>query len=329
MPRWQHRGLIPATVDKALTVQRTMTTTKRFFDALGVATTALAALLIGAAAQAQSSSPAPLPTVRLSAHTRIENLPDTTLPVLNNAAIEAFLVEPLVVEQNELDAAPRIVATQEGRVLLSRGDRAYARGPAGAALIDDPARPQKIYRIFRTATPLLDPLTGAVLGYEAQYVGKASLVRGESGPGTADATSAASPATIDIVAAKEEIRVGDRLLPEPPQSMLNYAPHTPATQVDARIVSVYGSAVANAAQNQVVSLNRGSLDGLENGQVLAILKDGERLVDKTDAARSDMKLPNERNGLLMVFRTFPRVAYALVLNITDAARIGDRLVNPR
>ena len=62
---------------------------------------------------------------------------------------------------------------------------------------------------------------------------------------------------------------------------------------------------------------------------MAIVKDGARVVDKTDPSRPLMKLPDERNGLLMVFRTFDRVSYALILEITDGVRVGDRLVNPR
>ena len=85
----------------------------------------------------------------------------------------------------------------------------------------------------------------------------------------------------------------------------------------------------NAAQNQVVVINRGSRDGMERGIVLAILKDGERLVDKTDTAKPLMKLPDERNGLLMVFRAFERVSYALVLDISSGVKVGDRLANPR
>jgi hypothetical protein len=137
------------------------------------------------------------------------------------------------------------------------------------------------------------------------------------------------PATIDIIAAKEEMRVADRLLPEPPQQLQSYVPHAPAADMEARIVSVYGSAVVNAAQNQVVVINRGTRDALEVGHVMAIMKDGARLIDKTDEARTPLKLPDERNGLLMVFRTFEKLSYALVLDITDGVQVGDRLISPR
>jgi hypothetical protein len=275
----------------------------------------------------------PTDTVRLSPRTRYESLANDALPTLNSRYIEAFLAEPMIVDENGLNSAPRIVATQEGRVLLTRGDRAYARGPSDAPLIDEPTQKQKAYRVFRNGTPLKDPVTGEVLGYEAQYVGKALLARSESTQESKDKEGKPQidiiPATIDITAAKEEMRVGDRLLPEPEPQLLSYVPRAPSGKADGRIVSVYGSAVANAAQNQVVVVNLGTRDGIESGHVLAILKDGARLIDKTDPARSALKLPDERNGLLMVFRPFEKLSYALVLDITDGVKVGDRLTEPR
>ncbi len=280
-----------------------------------------------------ASAEGALDTVRLSPRIRSESLASDALPTLKSHLIEPFLTEPMIVDENGLKAAPRIVAAQEGRVLLTRGDRAYARGQGEAVLVDEPGQKQKAYRVFRNATPLKDPVTREVLGYEAQYVGKALLARGESSQPSTDRDGKPRtdvvPATIDIVAAKEEMRVGDRLLPEPAQLLQSYMPRAPQGPVDARIVSVYGSAVVHAGQNQVVVINRGSRDGIESGHVMAILKDGARLLDKTDPARPELKLPDERNGLLMVFRTFEKLSYALVLEITDGVKVGDRLVNPR
>ena len=283
--------------------------------------------------RAGTDAGADLPTVRLSPRTHMENLNVSALPTLKSHLIEPFLAEPMIVDELGLSAAARIVAAQDSRVLLTRGDRAYARGNAGFELQDDPAKQQKAFRVFRNATPLKDPVSGEVLGYEAQYVGKALLARSETTQSSVDADGKAQtdivPATIDIVVAKEEMRVGDRLLPEPPLQLQSYVPHAPTDPVEARIVSIYGSAVVNAAQNQVVSINRGSRDGIESGHVLAIMTDGARLLDKTDTKPTQLKLPDERNGLLMVFRTFEKVSYALVLDITQGVKVGDRLINPR
>jgi len=286
--------------------------------------------------QAAAGGP-PTDTIKVSPRTRSESLADAALPTLAPSLIEPFLAEPMIVDEATFAAAPRIVAAQEGRVLLSRGDRAYARGEyvggnaTGKRLSDATGEPQA-FRVFREAKALKDPGTQLVLGYEAQYVGKAELVRGESSAQVAGKNGQPQtdivPATIDIVSTKEEMRVGDRLMAEPARELRNYVPHAPASAISGQIVSVYGSAVAIAAENQVVVINRGAQHGLERGHVMAIIKDGERLQDKTDSARPQIKLPNERNGLMMVFRTFENLSYALVLQVTDGVKVGDRFVNP-
>ncbi len=284
----------------------------------------------------ENSASAPTSTLRVSPKTRATSLADAAIPTLASQAIEPFLAEPLIVDELTLATAPRIVATQEGRVLLSRGDRAYASGAyagsrAGKALSEQPGEPFN-FRVFRNATPLKDPTTQAILGYEAQYVGQAELVRGESTAQTPDQDGKLHtdkvPATIDIVGSKEEMRVGDRLIAEPPRQLRSYVPRAPSIPTTGQIVSVYGSAVVQASANQIVAINRGTRDGVEPGHVMAILKDGERLEDKTDSAKPQLKLPNERNGLLMVFRTFDRLSYALILQATDGVRVGDHFANP-
>lgn len=279
----------------------------------------------------------PTDTVKISPRTRSEALSDSAIPTLSASAIEPFLTEALIVDEVTFAVAPRIVATQEGRVLLSRGDRAYARGEySGGNASGMPLSTENgeslDYRVFRNATPLKDPTTQAILGYEAHYVGKAKLIRGESTMETEGKDGKAQlemvPATIDIVATKEEIRVGDRLIAEPPRELLSYAPHAPAVPISGQVVSVYGDSVTFASENQIVVINRGAEDGLDRGTVVAILKDGQRIADKTDSARPPMKLPNERNGLMIVFRTFDHLSYALVLQVTDAVRVGDRFTDP-
>lgn len=211
-----------------------------------------------------------LQTVRVSPRNRISGLPDTSIPTLPPGAIEPFLEEGIIVGENELALAPRIVAATDDRVMLSRGDRAYVRGRTGTPLVERDPRKIDAYRVFRSARVLKDPLTGNVLGYEAHYLGNAELVRSESvQPVRAkdgQDVPTVVPATIDIVRAKEEMRVGDRLLPEPGRQLTSYVPRAPAADIAGSIVSVYGDAVALAGQNQVVVINKGAADGLETGQ---------------------------------------------------------------
>ncbi len=275
-------------------------------------------------------------TVRVSPRTRYESLGDSAIPPVSLQAIESFLAEPMIVDEATFARAPRIVATQENRVLLTRGDRAYARALYGDGPQNEPLRivdGQSIdYRVFRNATPLRDPTTSEILGYEAQYVGKAQLVTSETQRPAADGNGKGPaeivPASLDIVAAKEEMRIGDRLLPEPERELSNFVPRAPDAPQSGQIVSVYGNAVRYAAQNQVVTINRGRAHGIERGHVLALQRESSLVTDTTDQTRPQLRLPGERNGLMMVFRTFDRVSYALVLQITDGVKVGDRFVNP-
>jgi hypothetical protein len=267
-----------------------------------------------------------IPTVHVSPRVRIEPLSDAgAIPTLQPNRIEPFLNEPLIVDEPQMMAAPRIVAVPENKVLITRGDRAYARGLAATPLMQRTAGRPDDYRVFRDARAIHDPDTNKVLGYEAAYLGKAQLVRSES-----KADGVVVPATIDVVFAREEIRVGDRLLPEPPRQFASYVPHAPAAPLRGTIVSVYGDAVSIVGQNQIVLIDKGLADGVDNGTVLAILKNGGSSVDRTQAGETaTIKLPDERNGLMMVFRPFQHLSYALILDINDAVQVGDRVANPR
>ena len=287
----------------------------------------------GGYARLRSGMPGQPEDVRISPRTRSDSLADTALPTLQPHLIEPFLVEPQVVDADTLEKAPRIVATVDDRVLMAAGDRVYARGDMTKPLEMAPGEP-RYFGIYRNAVALKDPVTGEILGYEAQFVGKGELVRGESLEDTPNAkggfTSEYVPATVDILSTREEVRANDRLLPTPARGFLSYVPRAPEQPVSARVVSIYGgSAFANAAQNQVVAINLGRQDGIESGHVLQLLTGGQRIKDSTDEAKSMIKLPSEKNGMAMVFRTFDRVSYALILSVRNQVRVGDTLVNPR
>lgn len=260
----------------------------------------------------------PVGDVKLSPQARSSPLDDGAIASIEFRLIEPFLNEAIIFQGNEIDAAPRIVAAQEGRVLLTRGDLAYVRGSLD---------PRASYRIFREARPLRDPGTGEVLGYEANYVGNVEFVReGESRTGAAGGSEIV-PATFRVNSVRQEANVGDRLAPTPPKDFSNYAPRAPEGEMSGQIVSIYGDALT-AGQNQIVALNRGEREGLQRGHVLALWRSGDRVVDKTDPKRPVMKLPDERHGLLFVFRTFERMSYALILQVQEPVRPGDRFTQP-
>ena len=257
-------------------------------------------------------------TVKLSPRIRSEALGGGAIASIPFNLIEPFLNEAIIFQGNELDAAPRIVAAQEGRVLLSRGENAYVRGELGS---------DRAFRIFREAKALKDPATGQILGYEAAYVGAAEYVRqGETRTG-ADGKPEIVPATFVITSTRQEANVGDRLSPVPAREFSNYAPHAPASALTGQIVSIYGDGLS-AGQNQIVALNRGAADGVERGHVLALWSAGSKMVDRTDPARPNLTLPDERHGLLFVFRVFDRMSYALILSVKDPVKAGDRFTQP-
>ncbi|MBC7955799.1 MAG: LysM peptidoglycan-binding domain-containing protein [Cytophagales bacterium] len=250
---------------------------------------------------------------RLSPRIRSSDLNRDGIPAIALHLIEPFLNEAVIFDENQLATAPRIVGAQEGRVLLSRGDLAYVRGDVGG---------NRNFRVFREPRPLKDPTTGEVLGYEAVYLGVAEYTRkGNSTQGEI------VPDTFTISSVRQEIRVGDKLSPVPPREFTNYVPRAPGKDIAGQIVSIYGDSLT-AGQNQIVALNRGSRDGMESGHVLALWRDGVRVIDKTDGGKTTIKLPDERHGNLFVFRVFNRMSYALILSVKEPVSPGDRFTQP-
>lgn len=254
-------------------------------------------------------------TVRLSPRVRSEDLSKQAIPSIPASVIEPFLSRPLVIEPDGLDRAPRIIAAQADRVYLGAGDVAYVSG------IDN-ARLDSIWQIYRRGDPLIDPDTQKTLGYEAVFLGDSRVVK------TGD------PATIHIFGSPQEIGKGDRLVAAGPITLNNYAPHAPAVSIKGRIIATRGGLRETGPQN-VVILNKGRSDGLELGHVLALLRLGRTNVERTPSRKwfgadnvVETKLPDERYGLVFVFRTFERVSYALVMSASRTVLIGDVVTTP-
>jgi hypothetical protein len=252
---------------------------------------------------------------KLQPRIREQSLTDSAIASVPMHLIGPFLNDAVVFETSQLEQSPRIVATQEGRVLLSRGETAYVRGDVSAA---------HTWQLFRKPKPLVDPETQEVLGFEARNVGIAELARaGRESDGTAEVV----PSSFTITQLREEANVGDRLAPLPAHDFDAFAPHPPAQPLRGQIIAVYGDGL-NAGQNQIVSINRGARDGMERGHVLALWRAGIRKVDSTSDDHAMMQLPDERQGLMFVFRVFDRVSYALILQSTLPVGKGDRFTQP-
>lgn len=247
-------------------------------------------------------------TVKLSP--QIRSTPwDGAIPTVPIDAIAPFLTRPYVVGEGELDAAPYVVDFADEHILGGAGMRAYVRSI-------DAAEPQK-FDVVRPGNAYQDAETGEVLGYEALFIGSGLLKR------TGD------PATVFVTHTEREMLVGDRLLPVGEDKPLSdFYPRPPQGDVKGAIIDVIDG-VSQIGQYNVVVLDRGAADGLEPGTVLQVDQRGETVRDTVaEQPGTTVTLPDERAGLVMVFRTFERVSFALVMEAERPMHVLDRVHNP-
>ena len=257
-------------------------------------------------------------TIKLSPSIRSESSESAAVAAIPMNLIGPFLTDAMIFDSNQLANAPRIVAVQENRMLLNRGDSAYVSGDLGNT---------RNWQVFRAPKALIDPDTKEVLGYEARYVGSAERKQdGESRPG-AETGGLSVPSTFTVTSNKEDVAIGDRLAPATVRDFAPFVPHSPAGQVNGKVVSLYGDALS-AGSNQIVSINRGARDGMERGTVLALWHEGAVTHDKSVDHGGLIKLPDERIGVVFVFRVFDRMAYGLVMDTTQPTLPGDRVTQP-
>lgn len=246
-------------------------------------------------------------TIKLSPHIRSTPIAEA-IPTIPLRAISSFLLANRILDSQEtLDRAPYVLAGNAERVISGQGDRIYARGDFGAPLPG--------YLVFRQGKTHIDPETREVLGINADEVATAELVSVER-----------DIASLDLVRTTQEVRLGDRLLPgEERPITTNFTPAAPERAISGVIMDV-PRGVTQIGHMDVVILNKGARDGLADGHVLAVYKLGEQVRDRLTGER--IKIPDERAGLLMVFRTYEKMSYGLILQAHRSLSIMDRVRNP-
>ena len=240
------------------------------------------------------------PTVRL-----VEN--EAAITAIPLDRIDSFLSRSRVVDEKDLKGAPYVLAGPQKRIVAGAGDEIYARGKFPADLTN--------FGVYRRGEVFYDPKTKEVLGINALGIGSVSLksMKGDI-------------ASMAVVRASEEIRIGDSLLPSEDRSTNSiFYPSAPDTDIKASIIAVEGG-VTQVGKFNVVMLNRGDREGMKVGNVLAIYKKGEVVVDRVTGGA--VALPDERAGLLMIFRTFKKMSFGLVLEADRPLAVGDMLQNP-
>jgi len=231
---------------------------------------------------------------------------ESSIPAISLDAIEGFLVHNRVVNPVELDRAPYVVEGEDERLVLGAGDRLYVRG-----VLPDSAA----YNFVRKGPLYIDPETGEALGQEATYIGLGRTV-----------AQSDEIATLAVTETREEVQIADRVLPTEERRLAStFFPSAPDSEIEGNIISVF-SGVTQVGQYDVVVLNRGAREGLVVGNVLAIHRMGALARDRV--AKELIRLPSERAGVLMVFRTFEKLSYGLVLNTSRALSVGDEVTSP-
>ena len=298
-------------------------------------------------------------TVKLSPGERITEIGSEAIPPIPSRVIFPFLAQPRVAPADALDSAPFILGTNSERVVLGTGDEAFATGGKPGVTR---------WNVLRPGKALKDPATGEVLGYEVEYLGDArTLVEG-------------APQKIRITQSAQEILPKDKLVKADEGTAFEYIPHAPETKIDGRIISAYGG-MSDSGQYQTVVIDRGSRDGLEQGHVLAVYREGlavkltssedknvtwvkeasaapdggawlysdvrclkengkvtyDQVAEVNNSFRKtclgsgsddDVKLPDAQSGLVMLYRVYERVSYALIMQSSGPVYLLDRVQTP-
>lgn len=246
--------------------------------------------------------------VKLEPNMRVSEL-DLAIPIIPLDQIGPWLEWSRIVAENELSDAPYVVSGAQGHLLSAPGDKVFGRGnfPDG----------ERIYGIYRPGDAYHDPVTGELLGYQAQDIGNANLLSSNRDKVT----------ELEITRITEEVRISDRLLPMRERIIdATFHPRAPEREItDGFMIAVPGG-VTQIGTTDIVVLNKGERDGLEVGQVLAVYQTGDLVFDSI--AKENVQLPDVRAGLAMVFEVFEKASYAIILKSDKPLKVGDKIKNP-
>jgi hypothetical protein len=239
----------------------------------------------------------------------------TTIPY---ETIAAFMSKPSVLDGNEIKHAAYVMASLDDHAAIAEGNTIYARG------FGTPAQIGMRYNIVRVGDPLRDPDDNEVLGYDGVFTGAGRVTR------------LGDPVTLIMTQSNRESETGDKVLPSNVDVELDFVPSSPKTKINGRIMAV-SDGVTVIGQYEVVVINRGARDGLVPGNVLAVFQAGEVVKDEakhgflsgtSKAFEQKVRLPDERNGTFLVFKTFDRMSFGLIMEAKNLIRVADRVENP-
>lgn len=232
-----------------------------------------------------------------------------SIPAIPLSSIEAWLDRTIVVSPEDYKTTPYVLASKNKNLITGAGDKIYAKGV--------PLIVGQRYGVYREGEPYIDPTTRQVVGLEVTQVASGVVTE-------------VSPNGVSSIELKEtfdkEVKEGDRVFVEvgnylPPM----FNPEPAKVTRGGRIIRINDS-IAGAAKGNVVSINLGTAQGAKAGDVLAVYQKGALVLDNIGGQGEPVRLPNERTGLVMVFKTFDNISYAYVLDSERPIKNGDLLV---
>jgi len=241
---------------------------------------------------------------RLSPEARVTPL-DEAISSIPHHAISAFLSTGVVLQENEVEELPYIVAAKGEHLIAAAGNTVYVRRSS--------AEPGTRFNIVHIGEKLADPDDNHIVGFHGILIGEGTLRR------------SGDPGSFAITMSKREAKQGDLLIPAAVDIPLNFFPKAPSAAIDGRIIHVVDG-VTQIGQYQVVVINRGTNDGLTVGDVLTAFRAGDVVRDKV--AGGSVRLPDEDAGTIMIFKSYDEISYGLVMEATQAIHLLDHVRNP-
>ena len=251
---------------------------------------------------------------------RIRSEPlEAAVTAIPYASVAAFMSKPSVLAREQIKDAPYVLSTRDMHVIMAEGNTLYARGFSG------PVEVGTHYNVVRVGDALRDPDDGnRILGYDGIFTGAGHVTR------------IGDPTTLIMTESARETLAGDKLFAGGVDVPLDFIPSAPRVKTDGRIIAV-SNGVTIVGQYEVVVINRGAGDGLAPGNVLAVFQAGDVIRDTANRgflnsmsrlAAPKVRLPEERTGTFMVFKTFDHLSYGLIMEATNVIRVADRVENP-
>ena len=299
------------------------------------------------------------PTIKLSPGVHATEIGGDNIQTIPSRAIHPFLTQPRVVAENAMSNAPFILGTNEERVILGAGDEAFATGGKEGVTH---------WNVLRPGKTLKDPETGEVLGYEVEYLGDARTVLPGAPQKIAITRSAQEIRTKDKLVEAEKDMTFEYVPRSPDTPIKGriisaYGGLGDSGRYQTVVINrgtrdgvAPGHVLAVYREGSAVELTKDERDRMtwvtekkgvpEGGAWLytdvRCLKENSRVTyDQSADVRNSfhntcigvdddktVKLPDSRSGLLMVYRVYDRVSYALIMQSERPVYLLDSVRNP-